>query len=391
MITKLKFKFVVINLMMVTAVMLIAFYCNYVFTQSKMFDESIESLERTIKKQAPDDLTSIYVFVDNNDVLYKKPGYENFEPKEMVNAALQSKSNIGELKNSEFNEFRYLKVPDEVGYHIAFRSTFEEKTALKNLMRFSTITTCGCVFILLLISIYLAHLATQPIAETFEKQKQLIADASHELKTPITAIIASSDVLISDGNMDEENKAWVKSIKTSAEDMSFLVNDMLSLANTESTDKKTQLSPLNISDLVMTVALNYEAIFYEIKKNFTYHADPNLLILGNDNSLKQLIKIFLDNAGKYSDANGTVSLTLRQDQERAIITVYNSGPPIPQEEIPRIFERFYRVDKSRTSTSGSGLGLAIAKKIAEEHSTRIGVVSDYNGTYFSTEFKLIKQ
>lgn len=387
MIAKLKLKFVIINLMMVTAVMLIAFYCNYTFTQNKMYNESIQSLERTISSRTPDDLTSIYIFVDNKGIIHKQPGYDNFEPDESVATALESSSDIGSIKSSDL---RFLKQKSDYGIHIAFRSTVEETVALKNLMKFSTITTCGCVVVFLLISIYLAHLATEPIAETFEKQKQLVADASHELKTPITAIIASSDVVLADESINEEAKTWIKSIKSSAEDMSYLVKNMLTLANTDDSNNKLSMSTLNLTDLVMTVALNYEAVFYENNKAFTYHADDNLFISGNENSLKQLVKILLDNAGKYSDKNGSVSLSLNRNDDKAIISVFNTGVPIPQDEIPKIFERFYRVDKARTTITGSGLGLSIAKRIAEDHLTKIGVTSNEQGTCFSIEFKLAK-
>lgn len=386
MINRLRRKFVLINLIMVTGVMLVAFYCNCVFTKAKMYNDSIETLKAAIETGSTTNTNTFIVSVDKYGSLYLPPTHNNAETKALVLIAINSEKDVGELKSQEY---RFLKKEVPLGTTIAFTNTSEEKAALENMISFSAYITLCCALPLLCLSIYLSRIVTKPVADSLETKKQLIADASHELKTPITAIISSADVLLSDHTINEDCANWIENIKYSAEDMSTLVNDMLSLANSEKDNQTLEMETINLSDLVTAVSLNFEAVFFEHKKNFSSYTDDQIYIYGNGNSLKQLVKIFLNNADKYSDVGGTITIDLKSDEERATLTVYNSGQPIPADELPRIFDRFYRVDKVRTTASGSGLGLAIAKRIAEQHSTRIAVYSDENGTVFSVQFKKV--
>ena len=173
--------------------------------------------------------------------------------------------------------------------------------------------------------------------------------------------------------------------------MSVLVNDMLGLARSEDDVAKRTEENVDLSELTMTVALDYEYILFENGKSFVSEIDPDITVRGNGNELKQMIKIFLDNAKKYSYNKGEICLNLKRIQDKAILTVFNTGEPIPSDEIDKIFERFYRVDKVRGGASGYGLGLSMAKNIADKHSTKINVLSDENGTSFSVTFKTVKQ
>lgn len=387
MIFKLRAKFIVISMIMIMAILIVAFTCNYAFTKATMYEESVASLHRTIENGTPDNLRTFIVTVDNTGTIYQQQNYYNDNIRTLVNSALNSKDAIGEIKSEQL---RFIKKSNRYGTVIAFTSTMDEVIALDNMMFFSIVITGFCAIAFLIISIAMAFSTTKPIAKAIDNQKRLISDASHELKTPITAIIASTDVLLTSSHLDSDEKQWVNSIKTSAEDMSFLIKDMLELNMFDESKDGTKLERIDLSELVVSVCLNYETVLFEQGKQFNYSADSGLYVYGNTNMLRQLIKIFLDNACKYSNEKGTIDLALKYKQDKAILTVRNSGDPIPPEEIERIFERFYRVDKVRSSKSGSGLGLSIAKRIAETHNTRIGVSSDNEATLFSVTFKTVK-
>ncbi len=387
MIFKLRAKFIVISMIMIMAILIVAFTCNYAFTKATMYEESVASLHRTIENGTPDNLRTFIVTVDSTGTIYQQQNYYNNNIRTLVNSALNSKDAIGEIKSEQL---RFIKKSNRYGTVIAFTSTMDEVIALDNMMFFSIVITGFCAIAFLIISIAMAFSTTKPIAKAIDNQKRLVSDASHELKTPITAIIASTDVLLTSSHLDSDEKQWVNSIKTSAEDMSFLIKDMLELNMFDESKDGTKLERIDLSELVVSVCLNYETVLFEQGKQFNYSADSGLYVYGNTNMLRQLIKIFLDNACKYSNEKGTIDLSLKYKQDKAILTVRNSGDPIPPEEIERIFERFYRVDKVRSSKSGSGLGLSIAKRIAEEHNTRIGVSSDNEATLFSVTFKTVK-
>ncbi len=393
MIKPLRRKFIIINMLTVLMVMIVAFYCNYAFNKANMHAESIAVMERTIEEGTPKNMKTFLVMVNNYGRIYQIKGYSgsvsnDFKKIEgIVNAVLNSKRDIGDINGQDL---RFMRSSSPNGTVIAFTNTAEEKIALKGIVDFSIYIYICCSFVFLLISFYLGKITTWPVERSFNQKKQLIADASHELKTPITAILASTDVLLSSGSLSEEDKSWVNGIKESATDMSALLTNMLSLAKADDEKVKRVETEVDFSTLATSVILNYEAILFESNKCFSYDIDNGITVKGNENELKQLIKIFLDNAKKYSDEHGSISISLKAVKDKAVLTVYNTGVPIPADEIDKIFDRFYRVDKVRTTASGYGLGLSIAKNIAEAHYTKIHVTSNENGTTFSVAFKSTK-
>ncbi len=390
MIKPLRRKFVIISMFFVLVVMLVAFCCNYAFNKANMYDESIAVMEQTIRDGAPKNLKTFLVVANNYGGIFQIRGYPGSVAEDIghinavVETALKSSSSVGEIAEADL---RYMRSGSPVGVLIAFTSTAEEKIALKGMIYFSFYIYFCCSLVFLFVSIYLAKITTKPVEKSFNQKKQLIADASHELKTPVTAILASADVLLSSDTVSEEDKSFVVAIKESAADMSTLLANMLTLAKSDDEKPVRMVETVDFSNLATSVILGYEPIFFESGKDFRYDIDDGLKIKGNEGELRQLIRIFLDNAKKYSDEKGTVFLSLKAVKDRAVLTVYNTGTPIPADEIDKIFDRFYRVDKVRSTASGYGLGLSIAKSIAEAHSTKIHVVSNENGTSFAVSFK----
>ena len=236
---------------------------------------------------------------------------------------------------------------------------------------------------MILISNVITKWITKPVQESFEKQKQFIADASHELKTPLSVIIASSEAL-------EENpkeKKWIKNIKNEADRMNNLIIRLLDLATSER-EIKDELKLENLSKIIELSVLTFEGKAFEKNIKLNYDIKENINYKINSNDIKQLIEILLDNAIKHSDKNEVININLFETNNQIILNVSNKGEEIPNGSEEKIFERFYRVDKSRNRDENRyGLGLAIAKNIVTNHNGMISAKSKDGITTFKVIFK----
>lgn len=229
---------------------------------------------------------------------------------------------------------------------------------------------------------YLTTWLIKPVKESFDKQKQFIADASHELKTPLSVIVASSEAI----DIDEKNSKWLKNIEYETNRMNLLISKLISLAKSEQR-KKVRLVNNNLSKIVELSLLTFEGIAYEKNIKFNYDIEDNIFMLMDEDSIKELVEILLDNAIKHSKKKGTINLSLKKDGQ-IILLVENEGEAIPKGEEEKIFERFYRVDKARSRKDNRyGLGLAIAKNIVLLHKDRIKASSMDGITTFQVTFK----
>ena len=221
------------------------------------------------------------------------------------------------------------------------------------------------LIVLLFISIYLTNKSIVPIKETFEKQKQFIADASHELKTPLAIIKTNTSLVLShpDDTIKNQSK-WINYIN--------LQTEMLSLAKMDTAENKLPLSPINISKIVESMILMFDAVIYENNIELETNISKNLFINGDKESLKKLFSIIMDNAIKHTNKNGNITVSLFSDKNKVKMIIRNTGEGIEPEHLERIFERFYRVDSSRDrETGGYGLGLSIASSIVKQHKGKI--------------------
>lgn len=237
--------------------------------------------------------------------------------------------------------------------------------------------------IILLISKRLTKWITDPVNESFIKQKQFIADASHELKTPLSVIMASSEAL----EDNPKEKKWLTNIKLESESMNYLITNLLDLAATE--EKETfNFEKGNLSKTVELSLLTFEGKAYENDVKLDYKIDDNIYIKMDENSIKQLVEILLDNAIKHSYKKSTINVSLKDLNNNIELIVTNNGDNIPSCEEEKIFERFYRIDKSRNRKEGRyGLGLAIAKNIVLRHNGKISAHSNNNVTTFKVLLK----
>lgn len=251
----------------------------------------------------------------------------------------------------------------------------------------------GVLVAFLVINIFFSWWALRPVERAWEQQSQFIADASHELKTPLAVILANIAILQSQPNATVKEQAqWVESTQTEAERMRSLVNDMLDLARPEDVARAEMVRlPVDLSDLAETEVLQFESVAFENGVEIESEIESGVTVLGSSERLQRMIGTLVDNACKYAGAGGNVSVELTKSRTSAYLNVSNNGAPISPEDLPHIFDRFYRADKARTSgTGGYGLGLAIAREIANEHNGDITASSsEAEGTSFKVKLPLM--
>ena len=284
-----------------------------------------------------------------------------------------------QIGNLYFDSYSYLFTRNNDSLVIIDNSKAQDK--LIQILKTSIFMFAGLELIIILISVNLTKWIIKPVIESFNKQKQFIEDASHELKTPISVIIASAEAL----ENEPEEKKWLDNIKSESERMSNLVSDLLDMAKSENGIKE-QYTNENLSKLVERSVLTFESLIYEKDIKLDYNIEENINFTCNSNQIKQVIGILIDNAIKHSCLKGEIKINLKKEKGNIVLTVTNKGKEIPKEEQEKIFERFYRGDESRNRNENRyGLGLAIAKNIVTNHNGKIGVISE-NGY---TTFKII--
>ncbi|EKQ56737.1 MULTISPECIES: HAMP domain-containing sensor histidine kinase [unclassified Clostridium] len=414
MITKLKKKFVFINMVLIFIILSFTFAAAYISTKDRLIRDSNDILQKTIEQEneihkdqinlgelntysppPPPQILSFAVQLDKNnnitDVFYNDMDKSNDSTLvTLVNSALTDNNITGLIQN---NNYRFLKHPNEKGTKIAFADRSLEISTLNSLLKTFILVGLGSLSAFFIVSLYLASWAVKPIKRSWEQQRQFVADASHELKTPLTVILANTDIILSHKNDTIINQLkWINYIKTEGERMTSLVNDLLFLAKTDANKNEVILSKINLSDIVWNCVLPFESIAFEEEKIINTEISPDAFINGDNNRLKQLLFILIDNAIKYCNEKGYINVTLSQTQDKVNLSVNNTGAPIPEDKILHIFDRFYRVDESRArKKDGYGLGLAIAKSIVETHKGKMSVFSsESEGTTFIVTFPLLK-
>ena len=245
------------------------------------------------------------------------------------------------------------------------------------------VCTLGAFFA---ISIFFSRWAFKPVEASWKAQQQFTADASHELKTPLTVILANMQILQSHPEDTIASQSqWIESTQTEGEHMRQMINDMLDLAKPEAMRTPKVLSDIDLTDLLEGDALQFESVAFERGIDLHMDIQQGVHLKGDVMRLHRLTSTLIDNACKYADEGGRVDVRLSSDSREIRLTVHNTGTIIAPEDLPHVFDRFYRADKARTRESGSyGLGLAIARDVAREHGGDIIATSaEGEGTTFS--------
>lgn len=416
MFKKLRNRFLIVNLMSISFMMIVAFITIYVITYQNVQRETnlelykasdfyhgpYQSLPSTTGKNGssgnggndfkenrgpggdlgspPARSVSFMIQTDNQGNITDTHSRFNME-NTFYNEALQKvdRSNLakGERQRGQFSldgtDWAYIIDASTEGPMIVFMDVTAQQGILTNLIY--TFAVVGLIMLIMIyfLSRYFANRSIAPVREAFEKQKQFIADASHELKTPLTIINTNTDVLLANQEDTIENQAkWLHYIKSEAERMSRLTNDLLYLTQMDDSHSMPMHTKFNMSDAVESIILPMEAVIFEKDISLDYNIEPDLSVHGNREQIQQVILILLDNAVKYSGTKGAVTVTLQKLNYDVMLTISNTGEGIAPEHLDRVFDRFYRTDSSRARINGGhGLGLAIARSIVEQHKGEI--------------------
>ncbi len=421
MLNKLRNRFIFINMLLVgiilSALFVVVLAINVVSNYNEIYDAMEDALSRSIdipdvffigehgRNPADDRTRDVYVVSvtpvpgdDDGYVIFKSVNNHVTMSDDALTTAISQVMATG-LSDGWLHDmnlmYRTAQYYDSTRIAFADSSGFEQSS--KNGF-VSLISICIIIFVVFFfISNFLASIAFKPAEKAWEQQQHFLADASHELKTPLTVILANNNILLShDDTTIAEQRKWVESTQAEAEHMKKLVDELLFLAKSDAAKNDIPRETVDLSELAWSNMLQFEPVAFERGVQFEGNIQNELVTFGDRTQLNQLIHILLDNAIKYAGDGGQVTWSLEKYtigktkmQNYAKLTVHNTGKPIPAEDLPHIYERFYRSDRARSAGSGYGLGLAIAKSICEVHEADILVESTAEkGTTFTVKFRI---
>ena len=394
MLKKLRTKFVCIMMIFVTIMLLVIFGLVISFTssglelQSSQMMQSIASgilgpgnpMERTGEINLP----YFAVIFNRRGEVVDTSGFFTITEEELQ-AALNMDEQNGVLE--EYN-IRFSKTSHPTGQIIIFADISSQRAIMKNLIYSCVLIGAASFLIFLGLSLWLSKWAIKPVEQAWNQQKQFVADASHELKTPLTVIMTNAELLQAGGYNEASDRQFSESILTMSKQMRGLVEGLLELARVDNGAVKTSYSHLNFSQLVTDGLLPFEPLYFEKELNLTSSIETDLPVKGSESHLRQVLDILLDNAMKYSSAEGDVIVKLKRQGTHAVLSVSGCGAPISREDLRNIFKRFYRIDKARSINGSYGLGLSIAQSIVEEHSGKIWAESTQGRNTFYVQLPI---
>ena len=408
MLRKLRLKFVGICMALVTVILAVVFSTSLLSIRQNITELSRQVLHRVIQQEGSPFRPDIGISIDGSGqtvllpyftvrLLYGGGSYTAYvtggtysglddteELAAILQACLAQEQNEGVLSAYHL---RYLRQNAGSVQRIAFVDMSMERAMLRETLGSQLANAAVALTLFLGVSILLARWATAPVERAWERQRQFLSDASHELKTPLTVILSNAE-LLETAALPERPARWAGSIRDEARRMKQLVEEMLTLARAEGGSLPAVLEEVSVSELLEDCVLAFEPVAFEAGKPLEYEIAEDIRISGHRDQLRQLAGILLDNAVKYGAEGAPIRLTLRAADRHALLSVSNQGAPIPPEQLEHLFERFYRADVSRGETAGFGLGLAIAKTIAETHRGAIRAESAGGRTSFTCSLPL---
>lgn len=268
--------------------------------------------------------------------------------------------------------YRYRIVEEEDSLRCIFLDCRTEITGFRNLLFISiSVSVLGLAAVFLLV-VFFSRLVFRPVAESMEKQKQFITDASHELKTPLTIIDANTEVM----EMENGESQWTKSTRKQIQRLAVLTQQLVTLSRLDEERGNEEKMEFSLSDAAAESIRPFEAPAKTQGKQLEMQIEEGINYIGNEKSIRQMIGILLDNAVKYSSGGGIIRVTLSRRGKKLYLEVFNEAEELPQGKLDILFERFYRLDTSRNSdTGGSGIGLSVAKAIVQAHKGKINAYS----------------
>ena len=397
MIRKLRLKFICVNMLIVTLMLIAIFGMVYHLTRQGLETQS-EAMLQSVASDAfhpnrpgsPPQEVHLPLFVleldGNGGLTASGGGYYDLTDQEflktLADAATDADAPAGVLR--EYG-LRYCRNVTPRGERIAFTDMSSERATLKNLTETCAAIGMLCFAAFLLISWLLARWAVKPVETAWQQQRQFVADASHELKTPLTVIMTNAELLNSPDFDETHRSQFAAHILTMSRQMRQLIEEMLDLARTDSGQSTLIFSQVDLSRLISDAVLPFEPVFFEAGHTLTADIQENITVRGSQQHLRQTVDILLDNARKYAAPSGEISVTLTRCGGRCRLAVSNPGPEISKADLQNIFKRFYRADEAHTQRGSYGLGLSIARNIILRHRGRIWAESKNGRNTFFVE------
>ena len=396
MIKKLRIKFICVIMTIVMVLLGCILGVVIHFTAQSMEMQSINMMraianspfQQGIPGKPMDDEVRLPFFTvqisSKGELIAASGGYFDLSDREylqdIVNVALLSDQEAGEL---EEHDLRYLKSGSPRRTIIVFSDTTTERSTLKHLLYSCLAIYLVATVLFLGISILLSHWVIKPVATAWNQQRQFVADASHELKTPLSVIMANAELMQGEETSDEDRRNYSGNILGVTYQMRALVENMLEMARVDNGSVKMNFTAVDFSELVNDAALSFQLLYEEKGMGLRCAVREEILLNGSEQHLYQVMDVLLDNALKYSTPGSMVSVDLVSTGRTCVLSVASAGEAISKEDLKNIFKRFYRADKARVMNGSYGLGLAIAESIVEAHKGKIWAQSEngYN-TFF---------
>lgn len=302
-----------------------------------------------------------------DDVLIK--GKDDLQ--KLVTEAVNESSTSGYV-----GTYRYLKVNNDAGNLVLLLNTQRDLDSFHAFMRNSIIVSSIVILSVFILLVLISKKVIAPIQQSYQKQKQFITDASHELKTPLAIIRSNTDVL----ELENGDSKWTKNIQNQVDRLTSLVNSLVVFSRMEEKDTAEKVK-FNLSESLHARVDDFEELASFQKKHIIADIDNNIYYRGEQQAIVQLMDILLENAIKYATKETNINVTLKKNKKYAMMKISNQAN-VKKGDLRKVFDRFYRLDESRNSTvKGYGIGLSMAKLIAEKHKEVIKAYAPEDGIF----------
>lgn len=379
MITRLKVKFVCINMLIVTLMLGVIFGMVLYNTGSNMEEQGFRTLQsihdESFRKGPPflkENRIPYFVVTASGagEFILRSGSFPDSEENllKIAREVYENQEKQGILKE---HDLRFSRRPSAKGETLVFMDISMEIRVLTDLIKTCLKIGALSYAVFLAISILLAQWAIRPVETAWKHQRQFVADASHELKTPLTVITTNAELLQDPDYGQNAKNQFSMNILTMSRQMRGLVEGLLDLTRVDNGVIRTTFVDTDLSNIVENALLPFEPLFFEKGMELNSSVEPGIYVKGSGSHLQQVVDILLDNAVKYGDPEKKIEVVLCRQGYHGLLRVSSAGEEISREDLKRIFRRFYRIDKARAMNHSYGLGLSIAQAIVQEHRGKI--------------------
>ena len=395
MIRKLRARFILFMMLIVSILLSVMMGMVIRFNRFTLREQSVSVLKRAASLSAnrtdpgealPEELPVAWFSVltaPDGELIAWGSGHFDLSDQEDLRALLEltgaEERSTGVLEGKSLRYYRSGRV-------VAFADISGEELIMRNIRRSCITVGLGSFVLFFLLSLLLAYVTARPVEKAWNQQRQFVADASHELKTPLSVVMANAELLQSGDCDDAGREKYSGNILTTSYQMRSLVEQMLEMARVD--DAKPKLAALDLSQLVQDAVLSVQLLYEEKGRPLTSDIQEGLHIRGSETLLYQLLDVLLDNALKYSEGEGAVEVGLKSQGSTCLLSVTSPGEPLKRQQQRDVFKRFYRVDPARSRNGSYGLGLPIAQRIVQLHRGRIRALARERGNCFQVVLPL---